>query len=110
MLDIENVTNFKIEKSNSNKSTSNKNIRKINIEFIQLIHKHTNICLQNKITSVDAILTRRSIQYFDHFRRIRTSFFSVANKFDYSKIFAAELRFFFENDAVRFFDIRENFV
>ncbi len=43
------MTNLKIEKSNSSKSASNKNIRKINIESIQLIHKHTNVCLQNKL-------------------------------------------------------------
>ncbi len=44
MLDIENVTNFKIEKSNSSTSTSNERIKKICIESILLIDKHANIC------------------------------------------------------------------
>ncbi len=34
MFEIEIVTNFKIEKLNSNKLTSNKRIKKIKIEFI----------------------------------------------------------------------------
>ncbi len=49
MLDIENVTNFKIEKSNSNESANNKYIRKICIRLIQLIDEHASIYLQNKL-------------------------------------------------------------
>jgi hypothetical protein len=44
MLDIENVTNFEIEKSNSSESASNERIRKICIRSIQLIDKHASIC------------------------------------------------------------------
>ncbi len=49
MLDIKNVTNFEIEKSNSNESTSNESIKKIYIKSIQLIDKHANIYFQYKL-------------------------------------------------------------
>jgi hypothetical protein len=240
MLDIENVTNFEIEKSNLNELTSNERIKKICIKSIQLIDKHASICFQyklhvikiktnlfqnfknlatfflddvvfffhiwsdfifiahwmflfvaqnhqdffsifktrvhreydninciinesksekidksdfenvhcfllsefshewnvffqkrinrlsnkneisnensikntnfNEFANVDNILTRRSIQDFDDFCRIWMSFFNVTNEFDHSKFFAAKLWFFFENNAINFFNVCQNIV
>jgi hypothetical protein len=240
MLDIKNVTNLKIEKSNSDESASNKRIRKICVKSIQLIDEHASICFQDKFyvikiktnffqnfknfatfflddivlffnvwsnfafityrmsffmtqnhqdffsifktrvhreydhinriidenkseridksnfenihcfllrrisyeeyilfqksinrlsnenktrnensiehanfdkfTSVDNVLTRRSIQNLDDFRCIWMSFFNVADEIDHSQFFAAELKFFLENNAIRFFNVCQNVI
>jgi hypothetical protein len=70
MFDIENVTNFKIEKSNSSESTSNKRIRKICIKSIQLIDEHASICLQNKLHVI-----KIKTNFFQRFENITTFFF-----------------------------------
>jgi hypothetical protein len=240
MLDIENVTNFKVQKSNSNESTNNKRIKKICIRLIQLIDEHASICLQNKLhvikikmnlfqnfenittlsfcdivfffrvwsniafityrmslfiaqhhqnlfsifkidvyreydhvvfiinesksekidksdfksvhdfllsefsdewnilfqeyinrlsnknetrnknsikyanfdrfTNVDDVLTKKSIQDLDDLCCIWMSFFYVTDKIDYSQFFAAKLKFFFENNAISFFNVCQNIV
>ncbi len=84
MLDIENVTNIKIEKSNSSKSTSNQRIKKINIEFIQLIHNYISIYFQNKFNIV-----KIKTNLFQRFKNFATLFF---------------------NDIVFFFNVKSNFV
>ncbi len=240
MLDIENVTNFEIEKSNLNESTNNERIRKMCIKSIQLIDEHARIYLQNKLhvikiktnlfqsfknlatfslhdvvfffdvwsdfvfithrlfffiaqnhqiffsifkirvhreydhinriidedknekidknnfenihcfllnrisyeeyilfqkninrlsnenkirnensiehanfdkfTNVDRVLTKESIQNLDDFRCIWMSFFNVANEIDHSQFFAAELKFFLENNAIRSFNVCQNVI
>jgi hypothetical protein len=70
ILDIENVTNFKIEKSNSDESTNNKRIRKICIKSIQLIDEHANICFQNKLHVI-----KIKMNFFQNFENITTFFF-----------------------------------
>ncbi len=71
MLDIENVTNFEIEKSNSNESTSNKRIRKICIKSIQLIDEHARICLQNKLHVI-----KIKMNFFQNFKNFATFSFN----------------------------------
>ncbi len=70
MLDIENVTNFEIEKSNSRESTSNERIRKICIKSIQLIDEHASICFQNKLHVI-----KIKMNLFSNFKNITTFFF-----------------------------------
>jgi hypothetical protein len=69
--------------------------------------KHANF---DKFTNVDDVLTKKSIQDLDDFRCIWMSFFYVTDKIDYSQFFAAELRFFFENNAINFFNVCQNIV
>jgi hypothetical protein len=69
--------------------------------------KNTNF---NKFANVNDVLTKESVQNFDDFCCIWMSFFNVTNKIDYSQFFAAELRFFFENNAINSFNVRQNIV
>ncbi len=69
--------------------------------------KDTNF---NKFANVNDILTKRLIQNLNHFCCVWMSSLNVTNNFDNSKLFAAELKFFFENNAIRFFDIDQNII
>jgi hypothetical protein len=69
--------------------------------------KHANF---DKFTNVDDVLTKKLIQNFDDLRCIWMSFFYVTDKIDYSQFFAAELKFFFENIAINFFNVCQNIV
>jgi hypothetical protein len=69
--------------------------------------KHANF---DKFTNVDDVLTRWLIQNLDYFRCIWMSSLNVTNKIDYSQLFAAELRFFFENNAISSFNVCQNIV
>jgi hypothetical protein len=67
--------------------------------------KHANF---DKFTNVDDVLTKWLIRNLDDFRCICMSFFNVINKIDYSQFFATKLRFFFENNAISFFNVCQN--
>ncbi len=69
--------------------------------------KHANF---DKFTNVDDVFTRKSIQNLDDFRCIWMSFFYVTDKIDYSQFFAAKLKFFFEKNAINFFNVCQNIV
>jgi hypothetical protein len=86
MLDIENVTNFKIEESNSNKSTSNKCIKKIYIKSIQLIDKHSSIWLQSKLHVI-----KIKTNFFQNFENFVTFFLMTLYFFSHL------IRFYFHN-------------
>jgi hypothetical protein len=55
VLSFWNVTNIKIEKSNSRNSTSNKSIRQVRTQSIQLSNQNTSVDFQNKFAIIQII-------------------------------------------------------